>query len=182
MKAQGLLPRRTERGPVQLESEKTRGCVQWGWRGEQVSSCRASRATLWCLDFTRSAVASDEQDEEIAWKGWRVAGTGWEQAQETNCRNPGESSSGGTPTPQWATEPLSLQGAHIRGSGLSWKDNCSQCRKGFLQFISLPDSLGRKARDLPHPRSEPCRTHPEQGHKAYRHQKEAVLPYHEGCP
>ena len=73
VKVQALLPR-TERGPVQLESEKTRGHVPWGWIGEQVTSCRALRDTLWCLDFPQSVAASDEQDERVAWMGWRVEG------------------------------------------------------------------------------------------------------------
>lgn len=55
------------------------------------------------------------------------------------------------PTPWWA------RGASVPAgsSGLSWKEGHSQCREGILQFALLPDSLGRKATDLPIPEGSP---------------------------
>lgn len=74
--------------------------------------------------------------------------------------------------PQWARRTSAPAGSPR-------KDSCSQCREGFLRFLPLPDSLGRKATDLPHPRREPYRIYPGQWHRAQA-LKEAALPHHRG--
>lgn len=81
----------------------------------------------------------------LGWGGeWRAGGENWLRRLTAGTQGNPALVGPPTPTPQWATEPLSLQGAQMRGSGLSWLQGWLQPMQKGVSSVHFPTRLSWK--------------------------------------